>query len=56
MHVWFQDESFDTYDTENKEMFHITEPLNFRFWYLEGREILIVIQKKSSLYKKKILK
>ena len=31
MHVWFQSESFDMYDTEIKEMFHITEPFNFRF-------------------------
>lgn len=31
MPVWFQNESFDTYDTENKEMFYITEPLNFIF-------------------------
>lgn len=31
MHVWFQNESSDIHDTEIKEMFHITEPLNFRF-------------------------
>lgn len=32
MHVWFQNESLDSlYDTKIKEMFHITESLNFRF-------------------------
>lgn len=32
MHVWFPNESFDSlYDTKIKEMFHMTESLNFRF-------------------------
>lgn len=37
MHVWFPNENFDIYDIEIKEMFHITEPLNFRFLISGGK-------------------